>query len=94
MTAASSDRIEIRDGLPPHGLTPTVLFIEDVALVLRTSRTTIERRRRAGNFPIPELPGIDGRPRWSRQTVESYLASSDEGLRSRRGRPAGRRRVN
>ena len=44
---------------------PVVLFIDDLARVLRTSRSTIERRRRAGTFPIPELPGIDGRPRWS-----------------------------
>jgi len=66
---------------------PDVLFIEDLARILRTSRSTIERRRRAGTFPIPELPSIDGRPRWSRQAVEGYLASSSQGLRSRRGRP-------
>ena len=71
-----------------------VLFIEDVAQILRTSRSTIERRRRAGSFPIPELPSIDGRPRWSRQAVERYLASSNEGKRPRRGRPARRGRVN
>jgi hypothetical protein len=68
-------------------LTPDVLFIEDVARVLRTSRSTIERRRRAGSFPIPELPSIDERPRWSRQAVERFLSSTDEGCRSRRGRP-------
>ena len=67
-----------------------VLFIEDVAHVLRTSRSTIERRRRSGTFPIPELPAIDERPRWSRQAVERYLASTDGGLRSRRGRPRTR----
>ena len=75
-------------------LTPDVLFIDDVAHILRTSRSTIERRRRAGAFPIPELPSIDGRPRWSRLAVERYLASTDGGKRSRRGRPAGRGRVN
>ena len=73
----------------PSSLTPDVLFIDDVAQVLRTSRSTIERRRRAGSFPIPELPSIDERPRWSRQAVERYLASTNEGMR------AGRRtRVN
>jgi hypothetical protein len=66
---------------------PDVLFIEDLARVLRTSRSTIERRRRSGTFPIPELPSIDGRPRWSRRAVERYLASTTAGLRSRRGRP-------
>jgi hypothetical protein len=71
----------------PSTSTPDVLFIEDVARILRTSRSTIERRRRAGTFPIPELPGIDERPRWSRRAVEGYLASTNGGLRPRRGRP-------
>lgn len=75
-------------------LTHDVLFIEDLASLLRTSRSTIERRRRAGTFPIPELPSIDGRPRWSRQAVERYLASTNGGMRPRRGRPAARGRVN
>ena len=78
----------------PSALTPDVLFIDDVARILRTSRSTIERRRRAGSFPIPELPSIDGRPRWSRQAVERYLASSNEGMRPRRGRPSRPGRVN
>ena len=78
----------------PSTLTPDVLFIEDVAHIVRTSRSTVERRRRAGTFPIPELPSIDGRPRWSRQAVERYLTSTDGGLRPRRGRPARRGRVN
>ncbi len=63
-----------------------VLFIDDVAKTLRTSRSTIERRRRAGTFRIPELPSLDKRPRWSRQAVERYLASTNEGMRPRRGR--------
>jgi hypothetical protein len=72
------------------GAVTDVLFIEDVARVLRTSRSTIERRRRSGTFPIPELPAIDERPRWSREAVETYLASTDGGLRPRRGRPRTR----
>jgi|KBSSwiStaDraftv2_1062776.scaffolds.fasta_scaffold179254_3 hypothetical protein len=67
-------------------LTVEVLFIEDVVRILRTSRSTIERRRRDGNFPIPELPSIDGRPRWSRQAVEKFLRSTNRGLRGRRKR--------
>ena len=67
-----------------------VLFIEDLARVLRTSRSTIERRRRSGAFPIPELPAIDERPRWSRRAVEQYLASTNGGLRPRRGQPKTR----
>jgi hypothetical protein len=74
-----------REGCEPSQLS-AVLFIEDVACVLRTSRSTIERRRRSGSFPIPELPNIDGRPRWSREVVESFLKSTNEGRRGRRTR--------
>jgi predicted DNA-binding transcriptional regulator AlpA len=93
MTTVSMEKNEHADVLPHDVLTADVLFIEDVARILRTSRSTIERRRRAGTFPIPELPGIDGRPRWSRQAIERYLASTNEGLRSRRGRRTRRTRV-
>jgi hypothetical protein len=65
-------------------LTAEVLFIDDVVRILRTSRSTIERRRRAGNFPIPELPSIDGRPRWSRRAVEKFLGSTNGALGRRR----------
>lgn len=51
-----------------------VLFIEDLVRQLRMSRATIERRRKARSFPIPELPALDKRPRWSKQAVERYLA--------------------
>jgi hypothetical protein len=70
-------------------LTLDVFFIEDVARVLRTSRSTIERRRRNGSFPVPELPRLDGRPRWSRQAVERFLTSTSNGMMPRRrfGRP-------
>ena len=71
-------------------LTGSVLFIEDVIGILRTSRSTIERRRQSGTFPIPELLAIDERPRWSRRAVEQYLSSTDGGLRPRRGRPRTR----
>ena len=67
-----------------------VLFIEDLAGILRTSRSTIERRRRAGSFPIPELPSIDGRPRWSRQAVEQFLATTSKGSRPIAGRRSNR----
>ena len=66
--------------------TPAVLFLEDVAGFLRVSRSTIERRRRDGTFPIPELPSLDRRPRWSRIEVERYLESNGR-VRPARGRP-------
>jgi len=50
-----------------------VLFIDDLVSILKTSRATIERRRKTHSFPIPELPKVDDRPRWSRQAVERYL---------------------
>jgi hypothetical protein len=61
-----------------------ILFIDDVAALLRVSRSTIERRRREGTFPIPELPGLDCRPRWSRVAVERFLASPNGRFRKHR----------
>jgi hypothetical protein len=52
-----------------------VLFIEDICTELATSRRTVERLRRHGAFPIPELPALDKRPRWSRVAVDAYLSS-------------------
>lgn len=66
--------------------TPAVLFLEEVAGILRVSRSTIERRRRDGTFPIPELPSLDRRPRWSRSEVERYVESNGR-VRPARGRP-------
>lgn len=51
-----------------------VLTIDELAGVLKTSRRTLERLRRARALPIPELRGLDKRPRWSRDAVERYLA--------------------
>jgi hypothetical protein len=55
-----------------------VLFLDDLCARLRVSRRVVERLRRHGAFPIPELPALDKRPRWSRQAVERYLAGSGE----------------
>jgi hypothetical protein len=63
----------------PVKVTPApdeVLFIDDLAALLRTSRDTIERRIRAGSFPYPEIPRIDHRRRWSRRVVEPILSDS------------------
>ena len=54
-----------------------VLFIEDVADLLRTSPSTIRRRLRAGVFPVPPLPGIDKRLRWSRRSFDSWFRKGD-----------------
>ena len=67
-----------------------VLFLEDVAALLRVSRSTIERRRRQGTFPIPELPPLDRRPRWSRTEVQRFIEST-RWTQPRRGRPGHQR---
>jgi len=67
---------------------PDILFIEDLASLFRVSRTTIERRRRNGSFPIAELPAIDKRPRYAKSAVEEYLSSTST---SRRTAPGTRR---
>lgn len=50
-----------------------VLFITEVAELLRTSRRTLERRIKAGDDLPPMLPSIDKRPRWTRAAVEEWL---------------------
>ena len=50
-----------------------VLFIEDVAELLRCSPSTIRRRVSAGVFPVAPLPGIDKRRRWSRYAFDNWF---------------------
>ncbi len=64
---------------------PAVLFLDDMAELLRCSPTTIKRRLRARVFPVAPLPGIDKRPRWSKTAVLRWLAAGGGG-RSLRGR--------
>jgi hypothetical protein len=52
---------------------PLVLFLDDLARALRTSRRTLENLRRHRALPIAELPAIDKRPRWSRDAVLRFL---------------------
>ena len=52
-----------------------VLFIQDLARVLRISRSTIDRRMAAGTFPIPPLPALDNRLRFAKTDVDAYLAN-------------------
>lgn len=58
---------------------PVVCFLDDVARVLRTSRRTIEKARRARTFPIPEIKGIDKRPRWSGAAVRKFIETGATG---------------
>jgi hypothetical protein len=50
-----------------------VYFVEDLVALLGVSLRTIHRKRRHGVFPIPELPTVDSRPRWSRAVVRRFL---------------------
>ncbi len=52
---------------------PDVLFLEDVAKLLRCSPSTVKRRLRARVFPVPPLPGIDKRPRWSKAALLRWI---------------------
>jgi hypothetical protein len=76
--------MDVRNGIGDRAAPCTecdVWFIEDVAAFLRLSRSTIERRRRARIFPIPELPPVDHRPRWSRRVVQAFLTASVASIR-------------
>lgn len=65
-----------------------VLYLEDVAARLRTSVRTIKRMLRAGTFPIPSLPRIDRRHRWSLSAVLHFLAEGSAMAEPKRG-PVG-----
>lgn len=68
-------------------MTDHVLYIDDLVPLLRISRRTIVRLRRAGVFPIPEVRGLGSRPKWLRVEVERFLASpqaSSSGVVGRR----------
>lgn len=54
---------------------PQILFIADLADRLGMSVRTIDRRLRAGAFPIPELPRLDQRRRWSSVDVNHFIAT-------------------
>jgi predicted DNA-binding transcriptional regulator AlpA len=68
--------------------TRDVLFIDELAAQLGMSVRTIHRRLRAGAFPIPCLPRLDHRHRWSKQVVETWISTQKIS-----GRTIGRRRV-
>jgi hypothetical protein len=63
---------------------PSVCFIADLVVALRTSRTTIERLRRYRRFPIRELPSLDKRPRWAGEDVRRYLSGDGRRLTVRK----------
>lgn len=65
-----------------------ILFLADLCQELRVSRRTVERLRRHGAFPIPTLPSLDKRPRWSRAAVEAFKTSEAPVITSRRRKPA------
>ena len=69
---------------------PEVLFLADVAALLRCSPSTIKRRLRAHVFPVAPLSGIDKRYRWSKVALLQWLAVGGSGaaVRGRRRRTA------
>lgn len=81
-----------RDPWDPDGASaelPDVLFLEDLAALLRCHPKTIRRRLDAHVFPVTPIPSIDRRPRWSKAAVLEWLAS---GAGRRKPARRGRRR--
>ena len=54
---------------------PDVLFLEDLATLLRCHPRTIRRRLNARTLPVSPIQGIDRRPRWSKAAVLQWLAT-------------------
>lgn len=68
---------------------PAVLFLEELAALLRCSRATLERRIKSRVFPVSPIRGVDSRPRWSKVAVMQWLAlggPSDAPMRRRQQR--------
>jgi predicted DNA-binding transcriptional regulator AlpA len=61
-----------------------VLFIEDICIVLGMGRRSVERKLHYGAFPIPTIPSLDKRHRWSRSAVDAFLAQQRHGTKSTR----------
>ena len=66
---------------------PEVLFLEDLAALLRCSRSTLERRLKARVLPLKPIDGVDKRPRWSKAAALHWLAMGGPS-----GAPVRRRR--
>jgi len=52
---------------------PTVCLVDDICRLLKISRSTLTRLRRARAFPIRELPSLDKHPRWSGADVQRFI---------------------
>jgi hypothetical protein len=52
---------------------PQVCFASDLCRILSMSGRQLRRLRRARAFPIPELPALDRRPRWSGLEVRKFI---------------------
>jgi len=57
---------------------PDVCFIPDVCKALGISRRTVARLLRHGAFPLPELPALDRRHRWSGARVRQFRESAQQ----------------
>jgi len=75
-----------RSTVDPYARAPGVLFKDEVATRLRCSERQIDKLEKLGLFPIPRLPSIDKRPRYSAKLVEQYENGELQVLQ-----PAGRR---
>ena len=66
---------------------PRSIGIDELADRLDVSRRTIEKARRAGTFPIPEIKGISSDPKWSSDVVAKFMNGELAATRpDRRGR--------
>jgi hypothetical protein len=66
---------------------PAVCFDDDICRVTRLALRTLQKLRKARVWPIPELPRLDKRHRYSRRDVIAFLAR-EEAVRLVRKRSA------
>lgn len=63
---------------------PPVCFDEDLERIFKWKLRTMQKSRAAGTFPIPELPRLDKRHRYSRRDVIALLEREHQPWSARR----------
>jgi predicted DNA-binding transcriptional regulator AlpA len=70
---------------PVHESTlPALLRVEELAALLGMTPRNVYRSMKRPDWLFPPLPGIDSRPRWSRDQVLAILASAQAHAARRR----------
>jgi predicted DNA-binding transcriptional regulator AlpA len=60
---------------------PDIVFLPDLLRILGTSQANFYKLQKHNAFPIPELPRIDNKHRWSGKVVRKFIETGQVGSR-------------